>query len=175
MPKSHSALSKKCVIGSSLLDNFGVFASEKIEKDEVIAIWGGKIYAEKDMVNLAKKYPKMLLNPFGVYWGYYMGPIRPQDPIEDSERFNHSCSPNAGIKGQIILVARRDIAVGEEICFDYETAETSGIGLMFVCKCNSITCRKNIDGTAWKNPEFIAKNKEYLSWYLEQKLKFSAE
>jgi hypothetical protein len=174
MPQIHSVLSNKCTVRDSKLDNLGVFASAKIDKDEVIAIWGGRIYSEKEMSALAIQYPNMLLNPFGVYWGYYMGPLKPEDPVDDAERFNHSCNPNAGIKGQIILVARRPIEANEEICFDYETAETTETGLMFNCKCNTSTCRKSIDGTAWKNHEFISKNREYLSWYLLEKIKFSA-
>ena len=37
--------------------------------------------------------------------------------IEDNDFFNHSCNPNAGFRGQIFLVAMRDIDVNEEITF----------------------------------------------------------
>ncbi|MHB8630096.1 MAG: SET domain-containing protein-lysine N-methyltransferase [Aggregatilineales bacterium] len=81
---------------------------------------------------------------------------------------NHSCDPNAGVKGQNVLVARRDIAPGEEICFDYETTDTQGMN--FVCRCGSPKCRKRIRGQAWKNRQFQEANWEYLSEYIQRRL-----
>jgi SET domain-containing protein len=34
---------------------------------------------------------------------------------------NHSCEPNVGVQGQIVFVAMRDIAAGEELTLDYAT------------------------------------------------------
>jgi hypothetical protein len=64
--------------------------------------------------------------------------------IEDSFFFNHSCEPNAGIKGQIFLIAMRDIRKGEEVTFDYamclhETKEARQYRMK--CRCESPNCR----------------------------------
>ena len=36
---------------------------------------------------------------------------------------NHSCEPNVGIQGQIVFVALRGVAAGEELTLDYATIE----------------------------------------------------
>ena len=38
---------------------------------------------------------------------------------------NHSCDPNCGLVGAVILVAMRDIEPGEEITFDYAMCDRS--------------------------------------------------
>ena len=44
----------------------------------------------------------------------------------DIARFmNHSCEPNAGLSGQVVLVAMRDIRDGEEILYDYAMSDGS--------------------------------------------------
>lgn len=60
--------------------------------------------------------------------------------------FNHSCNPNAGLKivgTEVNLYAIRDIAVGEEICFDYSTTMDED-DFEFDCFCGQPTCRKRI-------------------------------
>ena len=63
---------------------------------------------------------------------------------------NHSCSPNCEaqtIRGRIWIIARRDIAEGEELTFDY------GFPLhewfLHPCRCGATTCAGYIV-TAWQ-------------------------
>lgn len=54
---------------------------------------------------------------------------------------NHSCSPNVGfLDGTPCLYALRDIAVGEEICWDYSTS-ISEPGWQMHCCCETSQCR----------------------------------
>jgi SET domain-containing protein len=54
---------------------------------------------------------------------------------------NHSCDPNAGFSdGEPVLYALRDIAAGEEICWDYATS-ISEPGWFLECGCGSACCR----------------------------------
>lgn len=57
--------------------------------------------------------------------------------------FNHACGPNAALRGTADLFALRDIAEGEEICFDYSlTLPASNPWVMaFVCTCGAPECR----------------------------------
>jgi len=60
--------------------------------------------------------------------------------------FNHSCEPNAGLRIEGIqadLYAIRDIATGEEICFDYSTTLDEDDFTM-PCLCGAPSCRKVI-------------------------------
>lgn len=167
----HSYLSRKCTILPSKLNGIGVFAQKSIDKGELVGIWGGVIYSSSEVKEIGVKYPNFITHPFGVYEKYYMGPLRPQDELDDAERFNHSCEPNIGVKGQIILIARRRIKAGEEICIDYETMETNKALLNFKCLCGSKKCRKIIKGSAWKNSDFQKRNKGFFSWYIEERIK----
>lgn len=167
----HSFLSPKCRVGKSKIMGRGVIAKKGIKKNELIAVWGGTIYSDKELKKISKNFPHFASHPFGVCSGFYMGPNSPNDPLDDAEMFNHSCDPNAGIKGQIILLARRKIKPGEEVCFDYETVEDTPNGLSFTCACGSKKCRGFIDGSAWKNKKFQKENFEFFSWYLQSKIK----
>ena len=59
---------------------------------------------------------------------------------------NHSCSPNAGlvIDGtDVRLIALRDIAVGEQVTFDYSTTMDED-DFEFDCLCGAATCRGRV-------------------------------
>ncbi|MBL8750915.1 MAG: SET domain-containing protein-lysine N-methyltransferase [Planctomycetes bacterium] len=57
---------------------------------------------------------------------------------------NHSCRPNAQLRGRT-LVASRDIAVGEDVTFDYEANEYE-MAEPFFCSCGVPECRGWIRG-----------------------------
>ncbi len=163
----HSYLSPKCkALSDSPIHRFGVFALTNISKGELIALWGGFAMTRKEVQNL----PKEVLTyeyPVQIYPGFWIGPKKKSE-LDDCEMFNHSCDANAGVKGQIVLVARRNIKKGEEICFNYQTTDTQD--LHFVCKCGAKNCRRKIDGQAWKNPKFQKEYQGYFSWYIQEKI-----
>ena len=53
---------------------------------------------------------------------------------------NHSCDPNCAIAGQIVFVAMRDIAAGEELTHDWAT--TDDLDYELDCRCGSAACRR---------------------------------
>lgn len=165
----HSFVSSKCRVENSRLGGKGIFAAKEIKKNELISLWGGMVYSAKEIDKLSKNYPHFSTHTVSIYKDFYLGPVT-MNGLDDAEIFNHSCDPNIGIKGQIVLVARRKIQKGEELCFDYDTTETSSEG-WFICKCNTKSCRKKIDGSSWKDKKFIKKNWEFLSWYIQEKIR----
>jgi hypothetical protein len=61
-----------------------------------------------------------------------------------SNRFNHSCAPNALLRGRAELFAIRDIAAGEEITFDYSTTLRRSFyswAWRMPCNCGAPNCR----------------------------------
>ncbi|MHB1529223.1 MAG: SET domain-containing protein [Acidiferrobacteraceae bacterium] len=60
---------------------------------------------------------------------------------EADDYVNHSCDPNCGIGPDLCLLALRDIAVGEEISWDYSTAIDEAGFQGFPCRCGARTCR----------------------------------
>jgi uncharacterized protein len=65
---------------------------------------------------------------------------------------NHSCDPNCGVRlseaGGPDLVARRAIALGEEITFDYAMRNYTVEYFPRSCRCGAKICRGSITG--WK-------------------------
>lgn len=96
--------------------------------------------------------------------------------IEDSDFMNHSCEPNAGIKGQIFFVALRDIAANEEVTFDYAMVlhEPDGYKtdyeMGFACNCGSTNCRGRVTYNDWKIPELQKRYDGFFSFFLQDKI-----
>jgi D-alanine-D-alanine ligase len=67
-----------------------------------------------------------------------------KDP-DDWRPINHSCDPNTWLEG-LDLVARRDIAAGEELTVDYATFCGPSMA-PFECSCGAPVCRRVILGS----------------------------
>lgn len=166
----HSYLSEKVRVKKCGIHNRGVFAARPIRKDEVIAVWGGYIITQREFDRLRRKRFKNIDDyATKVADGFYLVSCR-QGGLEDDDFFNHSCEPNAGIKGQIMMVAMRPIAAGEEVTYDYAMTD-AGFDYSFRCQCGARPCRKVITTSDWKKPALQKKYKGYFSWYIEEKIK----
>jgi hypothetical protein len=74
---------------------------------------------------------------------------------------NHSCNGKVGFDEKGNFIARRDIAIGKELTFDYGLAE-SYPEFSMECTCGCEGCRKTITGDDWQDPEFRKLNRAYL-------------
>ncbi len=54
---------------------------------------------------------------------------------------NHSCEPNAGFNDAGELIALRDIAMGEEVTYDYLSIPLPASPWNFACHCKTDSCR----------------------------------
>ena len=81
---------------------------------------------------------------------------------------NHSCDPNIAIQGQIVLVAMRDIAPGEELTHDWAT--TDDLNYEMKCSCGSSNCRGTITGKDWMKKELQDKYRGWFCWFLQTKI-----
>jgi len=82
---------------------------------------------------------------------------------------NHSCEPSCGLVGATLLVAMRDIAVGEELTFDYATCDSSDYD-EFECLCGEPTCRGIVTGLDWTKPELQERYAGWFSPYLQRRI-----
>ena len=123
----------------------GVFATKKIKKGEVIAIFDGEFLDDdfddwsEDILNHAIQFAKS---------GF-------RDSKGIARYVNHSCEPNCGIKDYFKIVAMRHILPGEHVTWDYEMTERSSWWKM-KCACGSVICRKII-GNYTNMPRAIRK------------------
>ena len=116
----------------------GVFAREKVRAKEVLVVWGGEVVTGEMLADMSDDKHRVSIQ---IEEDLYLvtGHEGPADWV------NHSCDPNAGLTGQVVLVALRDIRVGEEICFDYATSDGSPYD-EFECHCGTKTCRRHVLG-----------------------------
>jgi uncharacterized protein len=142
---------------------YGLFAREPIQCDDVLCVWGGEVVTEED---LAKLPVERATHGIQVEETVYLVPLGEGDP---ADYFNHSCTPNVGLCGQISLVAMRDIPLDEEICFDYAMSDSSDYD-EFECHCGEPACRGKVTGNDWKLPELQARYKGYFSPYLQRRI-----
>ncbi len=141
----------------------GIVATEKIAKDDLVCIWGGKIFNSEELAKLSDSHKHYILQ---IDEHLFVAPPAP-DQVDAAEFFNHSCGPNLGFKGQMALVALRDIMPGEELTFDYAMSET--YDQKFECRCGSIFCRKEILGTDFQLPQLRKRYRGYFSAWIERK------
>ena len=80
---------------------------------------------------------------------------------------NHSCDPNVGFAGNVVLVAMRDISADEELTTDYAMFDSSDEEME--CCCSAEQCRKVIHGQDWLLPELQGRYRGYFSRYLEDR------
>jgi hypothetical protein len=66
-------------------------------------------------------------------------------------------------------MAMRDLAVGEEICFDYATTDSSDYD-EFQCACGTPSCRGKVTGRDWLRPDVQAKYVGWFSPYLQRRI-----
>jgi uncharacterized protein len=86
----------------------------------------------------------------------FAGPRSPAD-LDDSDQMNHSCDPNCCWSDQSTMVARRAIASGEEVTFDYATSEARP-EFSFSCSCGTALCRGLLQGEDYlRRPELRAR------------------
>jgi len=141
----------------------GAFAREVVSADEVVAVWGGIIVNADQLDTLPHDVQQHSVQ---IEEGLYLATI---GGAESADFINHSCDPNLGLRGQIALVALRDIEVGEEVCFDYAMTDCTPYD-EFECHCSTAACRGTVRGDDWQLPELWAKYAGYFSPYLQRRI-----
>lgn len=141
----------------------GVFTSRAIARGETVAVWGGDILSREQLERCSTEHQKHAVQ---IWEGLYLTPHR---AAEDADFFNHSCDPNVGVSGQIVLRAMRDIAPGEELCFDYATTDSSDYD-EFECACGTARCRGWVRGDDWRRPELRQRYRGWFSQYLQERI-----
>lgn len=159
-----SFISPLAEVRSSSVSGKGLYAKEHIPKDQVVVVWGGKIYDRAEFEACGEDLRNFIMQ---IDEDLFIGP-ESMESVDGAEFVNHSCDPNLGFRGQIALVAMRDIMAGEELTFDYSMTET--INQTFLCSCGSPQCRNVIRETDYLLPELQKRYDGYFNPWLTRKM-----
>jgi len=134
-----------------------VFAAQPFAAgDPIVAFTGRRLAADRLPRRLSGRTDRFVQIARDAY-------LDPSGAIDDL--INHSCAPNAGLRftgDAPLLVAIRDIAVGEEISWDYSTTLADPDWRM-ACACGAPACRGTIAAFDTLPPE-------RQRWYLSREL-----
>ena len=109
-------ISPKAVKGApSAISGRGLVATEPISRGEVVAVKGGHVVTEEQL----RALPERLQNSdIQITDDLHLVALT-DDEYEAVMLFiNHSCEPDVGFAGNVVLVAMRDVAAGEELTTD---------------------------------------------------------
>jgi hypothetical protein len=157
----HSWLTPKCERRQTIGKGIGLFASAAFVRNELVAVWGGIIITNEELAQVGSVFPHVKTNAIEIYPSFFLSSVS-LTSIDDAERFNHSCDPNVGLKGHLVLLARRAIQIGEELTIDYETISIS-VDESFSCRCGQPNCRGKLDGSIIRNANWVNNNRGWLS------------
>ncbi len=143
----------------------GLVAVEAIGKDEVVAVKGGHIVTSEQLGAMSERLQN---SDVQITDDLHLVALSDEEYEAVMLFINHSCEPNVGFAGNVVLVAMRDIDAGEELTTDYAMFDDYE-GSM-ACTCGRPTCRGSVDGRDWQRPDLQARYRGYFSWYLARKM-----
>lgn len=112
----------------------GLFAGESIKKNSCIIEYTGRVISKKEEYTNKSKY---------LFEINSRKTIDGRDRTNTARYINHSCRPNCEpkiIKGKIFIMAKRNIKIKEELCYDYGKEYYNEHIKPFGCRC--IKCYK---------------------------------
>ena len=161
-----SYLSPKARKGQpSVIAGRGLFAVAPFAKNDVVAAKGGHFVDSATLRSLPEHLQETEIQ---IADNLHLVAVS-DDEFEDVMLFlNHSCEPNVGLNGNIVFVAMRDIAAGEELTTDYAFFDDHDTRMD--CQCGQPTCRGVVSGRDWRRGDLQERRRDYFSTYLQSRM-----
>lgn len=158
--------SPKTAVRPSRIVGRGLFAAAAIARGEIVCVKGGHLLTRAEFAHYKRVANEADLQ---IADDLFLAPVT-EEEFEGVMMFlNHSCDPNVGIQGQIVFVALRDVAAGEELTLDYGTIDHDSEPM--ACRCGAAGCRGLVTGQDWCKPELRRKYGNFFAWYLLEKIR----
>jgi len=142
----------------------GAFAVAPIVRGETVAAFGGYAVSRAELEALpAERRARSIQIDADLY--LVSGEVR-----EAGDMINHACDPTCGMRGDVVVVALRDVAPGEELTYDYATSDASDYD-EFACRCGAPRCRGVVRGTDWRDPAIQARYEGFFTSYVEARIR----
>src|SRR5262245_53438189 len=124
----------------------GAISIEPILAGEVVVVYGGRCMSRDELALQSRDMQSRSIQVEDTI--FLAGAPEP----EPADFINHCCEPNCGMSGATVIVAMRDIEVGELLTYDYACSDGSDYD-EFECQCGAATCRGKVTGHDWMLPE----------------------
>lgn len=160
-----SYLSPKAAVKASPIHGRGLFAIGEFQPGEIVCVKGGHIFNRAALREIA---PVLGPAEIQIADGLFIGPLNIEERDGAMIFSNHSCDPNIGVQGQIVFIALRQIAAGEELTHDWATTDDDDYSM--ACRCGAAACRGVVTGRDWRNKDLQQKYRGVFSWYLQQRI-----
>jgi uncharacterized protein len=157
--------SPKTQVRDSAIHGKGLFATRALAAGEIVGVKGGHVVTKRQWTTLA---PTLGSAEIQISDDLFVAPVQPEQREGSMLFTNHSCEPNIAIQGQIVFVAMRDIAPGEELTHDWAT--TDDLDEEMECRCGSPSCRGVVTGKDWMKKELQEKYRGWFCWFLQRKI-----
>ena len=171
--RPRSWISPKLVPGPSKIHGAGVIAAAPIREGEKLMEFGGEIISAADIDTDLFRMRSIWLVAEDTYLA-----LREDDPEPSlDESLNHSCDANSWLTDEVTLVARRDIAAGEEITLDQGTwnfDEDEYVWDQDHCSCGASRCRRTLTQHDWKRRDVQERYKGHFHPYLRRMMEPAA-
>jgi hypothetical protein len=142
----------------------GSFAIRPIARGETVAVFGGHPVTRAELDALpAERRARSIQIDQDLF-------LVSGEHREPGDMVNHSCDPNCGMRGDIVVVAMRDIGVGEELTYDYAMSDASDYD-EFACRCGAPACRGVIRGTCFRDPAIVARYGDFFTTFVRARIR----
>ncbi|MEO6126347.1 MAG: SET domain-containing protein-lysine N-methyltransferase [Ilumatobacteraceae bacterium] len=146
-------------------DGWGSYALLPIAAGETVAAFGGRCITRSSLADLPVSEQ---IDSVQIDDDLFLVGDRTRQGVP-GETINHSCAPNCGMSGGVLVVAMRDIAASETLSFDYAMCMGSDVN-EFECECGAATCRHKVTGRDWMLPELQLAYRGSFSPYLAKRI-----
>ncbi len=157
--------SPKTEVRDSLIHGKGLFAKAALTKGEIVAVKGGYIVDRTQWTELEQELGPAEIQ---ITEDLFIAPVDRRHREGAMLYTNHSCDPNLAVQGQIVFVAMRDIAPGEELTHDWATTDDTDYEIE--CNCGSRHCRGTITGRDWMKRELQRKYRGWFCWFIQRQI-----
>lgn len=167
LPRVRSWITPKAIKGGeSGIEGMGVHAIDAIAGGEVVAVKGSHIVDGAAVAGLPEAIRD---SAFQIAADRFLAALSRDEHDGVMMRVNHSCEPNVGLGGNVLLVSIRDIADGEELTLDYAMF-LADPGFAMECHCGAVACRGTVTGNDWMRADLQERYRGWFSWWLERKI-----